>query len=586
MKRIFSMLICLATLLTLVLSFSACKPDEEPEEQVGFDISGYTIVYPNRSDESLEKASLAIKKRIAESTGVTLDVKDDSAKVSEKEILVGNTDRPETAAARAKLDTTSNDKAYVIEVNAGKIVIVGKNADITVRALKYFATNFVSTSQREGTINIDASYSKGGLANTSTKIMPENLIEFSFGKQTTMYGDKISHQSGTFSYPKLIELQYQANAADNGILIATLNEGGSSYPILTSTDKGATWNRITNVSDTINEDNKIFGGRMPFLYEMPVDMGNFKKGDIILAGTSSDGNSGNVNLSSITLYVSKDVGKTWTTLYNIDYGGGQFYDGVQVDLGVWEPYLIYDNGRIYCFYSDDSDPDHDQKLVYKYTTDMENWVGKEGIKGPHGADGDPFEIVCCEDKDYRPGMISVVKMNNGEFYAVYDIVVYAPGRPNGKIEVDGVTYTHSPDLYKKSTSLDNWDIAHPGTVPQLPDGRYTGLSPWVTYSPTIGKTGMLVVYGRTWASTDKSQTDLFLSFDYGETYIGLENPFKYSVDPKDGMEAKDGSYTNQSGYSPSLSFSADGKTLYYATGIINKAKLGYSIEFIAIDIIY
>ncbi len=108
-----------------------------------------------------------------------------------------------------------------------------------------------------------------------------------------------------------------------------------------------------------------------------------------------------------------------------------------------------------------------------------------------------------------------------------------------------------------------------------------GLSPWVTYSPTIGEEGMLVIYGRTWANTDKSQTDLFLSFDYGETYITLENPFEYKVGGV-GPNGRD----NSCGYSPALPFSGDGKTLYFAVNVENKYKIGYSIELVKIDIIY
>ncbi len=591
MKKIISVLMCAVMLLSLAVSFSACKDDvtETPEEAVGYAISDFTIVYPERASNDIKAAAGAIKNRIDESAKVTLSVKDDwtapgEDTASTKEILVGKTNRVESKAALEKLNTVSSEKAYIIEATANKIVIVGKNDDITVRALKVFATNFISTSQKEGTLSIEAGYSKGGVVSTSTTIMPENLVEFSYGKSTILYGNSIN-DTRTLAYPTMIQLQYQPNAENNGMLIATLNASESYYPVLVSRDDGSTWTETAKVFDTINSEKGLRGGRMPFIYEMPVDMGEFKKGDIIIAGTSSDGNTGAVNLSTITFYVSRDLGKTWTALYNIDYGGGQFYQGVQVDLGVWEPYLIYDNGRIYCFYSDDSDPTHDQKLVYKYTTDMENWVGKDGVVGKNGADGDPFEIVACDDPDYRPGRISVVKMNNGEYYAVYDIVVYAPGRPNGQIQVDGVTYINSPDLYKKSTSLDNWDIADPGTVPMLADGRYTGLSPWVTYSPTVGSTGMLVVYGRTWAGDDYSQTDLFLSFDYGETYVALKNPFVYSVANNDGIPTKEG-MKNQCGYSPSLTFSSDGKTLYYMTGVLNKYKTGYNIELVKIDVIY
>ncbi len=591
MKKFVSLLLCICTVLTCLLTFASCKDEDgdgDGEEVTGFSIKDYTLVRSDSASDDLVTATIALQNRLITNTGTTLSISDDWYEEGEdvnskKEILIGDTNRTETADAKAKLDEINNDKAFVIEVSGNKIVILGKSDEITIRAIKYFAVNFVSTSEHEGTITIDPNYSKANKADTSSVIYPENLVEFSYSKKYTVYGGETPYDSRTLSYPKMIQLQHQSNENNNGILFATLNAAEDYYPILKSTDDGETWSEITRVYDTINGISGIWGGRMPYLYEMPVDMGEFKKGDLILAGTSSDGNTGTANITTITFYASKDLGKTWTTLYNIDYGGAQFYPAnVQVDLGVWEPFLMYDNGRIYCFYSDDSDPNHDQKLVYKYTTDMKNWVGKDGIVGKNGADGDPFEIVCCEDKDYRPGMISLVKMNNGEYLAVYDIVVYAPGRPNGQIKVDGKTYTHSPDLYKKSTALDKWDIADPGTVAQLEDGRYMGLSPWVTYSPTISEAGMLVLYGRTWASSDKSQTDLFISFDYGETFITLENPFTYSVDGGTGPNGR----KNNCGYSPALFFSADGKTLYFATNVANKYGNGYAIDLVKIEISY
>ncbi len=591
MKKFFSTILLSSILLSFVLVFSSCK--KEDETPAGFDISGYSIVISETAGDDLSAAAGALKNRIEESAKVSLIVKDDWNTDGEdissaKEILIGNTNREETASAKAVLDKTDNEEAYFIEVSENKIVILGKSEDITIRAIKYFATNFVGTSKKEGTLALDAGFKTGGIADTSTTIFPENLIEFSYSQKYNIYGNDINITS-TLSYPKMIQLQHQPDEADNGTLVATLNSGDSFYRILKSFDDGETWREAALVYDSVNIGKGIFGGRMPYLYEMPVDMGDFKKGDLILAGTSSDGNSGKVNLTTITFYASKDLGESWETLYNIDYGGGQFFTdketGVkeQVDLGVWEPFLMYEEStdRIYCFYSDDSDPEHDQKLVYKYTEDMKTWVGKDGVVGENGADGDPFEIVACDDKDYRPGMISVVKMNNGEYLAVYDIVVYAEGRKNGEIVVDGVKYNYSPDLYKKADSIDGWDIADPGTVPQLSDGRYMGLSPWVTYSPTIGETGMLVIYGRTWANTDKSATDLFISFDYGETYVTLDSPFEYVVGGK-APSGKD----NNCGYSPALFFSADGKTLYFAVNTFNKYDTGYSVDLVKIDIIY
>ena len=52
------------------------------------------------------------------------------------------------------------------------------------------------------------------------------------------------------------------------------------------------------------------------------------------------------------------------------------------------------------------------------------------------------------------------------------------------------------------------------------------------------------------------RSDLFLSFDYGETFIAIENPITYTKDEND-----------KCGYSPFLWFSEDGRTLYYMNSV-------------------
>ena len=51
----------------------------------------------------------------------------------------------------------------------------------------------------------------------------------------------------------------------------------------------------------------------------------------------------------------------------------------------------------------------------------------------------------------------------------------------------------------------------------------------------------------------RTGTDLFLSFDCGKHFVPVDNPIPYTLDP-----------TERCGYSPSLFFSQDGTTLFYA----------------------
>ncbi|MBQ6066043.1 MAG: exo-alpha-sialidase [Clostridia bacterium] len=227
-------------------------------------------------------------------------------------------------------------------------------------------------------------------------------------------------------YPTILRLAHQKNEADNGTLLVSFEQWDSTYPVFSSTDDGRTWQKLCHVTDDYNN---YYCEWMPFLYELPADIGDFEKGTVILAATSITG--AGVTDSTITLYESTDLGRTFRAFCNVDKAGG-------TDWGVWEPYLIYEEetGRLFCFYADDSDPAHSQKLVYKYSTDLIHWSEK-------------LECVACADPELRPGMASVVKLGNGEYYMVY--------------EMGGIgSYT----IYcKRSTSLDDWgDVADYGTV--------------------------------------------------------------------------------------------------------------------------
>lgn len=290
---------------------------------------------------------------------------------------------------------------------------------------------------------------------------------------------------------------------------------GRTYPVYSSTDDGRTWESLGRVTDDYNG---YYNEWMPFLYELPTDLGDFEAGTIILAATSITGEG--VTDSTITLYESTDLGRTFRAFCNVDKAGGTSW-------GVWEPYLIYEeeSGRLFCFYSDDSDPLHDQKLVYKYSTDLIHWSEKA-------------ECVACADPTLRPGMVSVVKLGNGEYFMVYEMV-----------GIDG-----NPIYCKRSTALDDWnDVSDFGTIVSAA-GKTFGSSPYAAWSPVGGKCGTLIVTAKHMLKGgSRTGTDLFLSFDYGRTFVPVDNPLPYSLDGHKSC-----------GYSPSLFLTEDGSALYYA----------------------
>ncbi len=327
---------------------------------------------------------------------------------------------------------------------------------------------------------------------------------------------------GIIQYPSMVRLS-------DGTLLATYENYGWKYIIHRSLDDGITWERFSTVTDTLNVG--YVAEWMPHLYELPVDMGDYKAGTVILAGTSKN-QKDTFDISTITLHASTDKGATWSTVCNVDIGGGGGW-------GVWEPFLIYEEerGRLYCFYSDDSAFAVGQKLVYKYTTDLKNWVGKDG---QIGVECEPKDAVECADHNLRPGMISIAKMGNGEYIMTY--------------EVDRLRVL--PVFCKKTFDLDDWgDINDYGTQVISTDGRSFGASPWCAWSPCGGECGTLVVVGKHPAPYYHTEAGakMLVSFDYGKSFTALDNPIPYPLRAKE----------THCGYSPCLFFSPDGEILYY-----------------------
>ena len=93
------------------------------------------------------------------------------------------------------------------------------------------------------------------------------------------------------------------------------------------------------------------------------------------------------------MWYSTDCGKTWVQTSKVAEGG-------ITRLGVWEPFTFYEDGKLYCFYSDDSDPLHDQKLVFKWSEDGLNW-------------SDAIDVCTFKNAADRPGMAVLTKMGKG-----------------------------------------------------------------------------------------------------------------------------------------------------------------------------
>jgi hypothetical protein len=100
---------------------------------------------------------------------------------------------------------------------------------------------------------------------------------------------------------------------------------------------------------------------------------------------------------------------------------------------VWEPFLMVADGRLICYYSDETDPTHSQKLVHETSADGVSWSAA-------------VDDVALPAQRLRPGMATVARMANGSYIMTYEVV------DTGK------------SYFKISSNPESWSPADEGTV--------------------------------------------------------------------------------------------------------------------------
>ncbi len=344
------------------------------------------------------------------------------------------------------------------------------------------------------------------------------------------------------TYVKSIVLKHNGNM--NGTMLCVFDQqitvdGQGVWPVYKSTDQGASWTHVTDIRDdvygTIHKMN-------PCIYELPQDVGNLKEGTILVAGLLIPDDW---SQSQMTIYKSSDLGSSFQVLGVVDTGGPIEYDATPkaTTSAVWEPYLYVDGkGRLSCYYSDERQKGNGvlQAVCYKSSWDGVNW-------------GALTNVTAITNRSDRPGMITVSRMGNGKYIAVYEVV----NRPSQKVN-SAICY------YKISEDGVTWDANDLGTPILLEDGTGCGSSPVVKWVDAGGPNGMVVVACK-WQVDTKGRIsggqNLFVNYNYGEgTWERLPNALTFDGPNLEGL---------LSGYSGSLDTNLDNTVLYQAANVEN-----------------
>lgn len=526
-KRIFAGLLIGATLLAAI-SCTSDKPtetttaadgDQSTPATVEYDFSDCKVIYGASASSDAAKYAQRVKTQLRSQTLVEVAYETDSAEPSAKEILVGDTNRPESTMAKAKLPADAAH-AYRIELAGEKFVIVATDDDALETAVQCFIYNVVKEI-REMKLTVPADYSYADTYGVAVEMF-SNGVQMKTDLITTIYGPTKEYTKPNLSYGRIIELAH--NGAYNGVLLATCESlDVDKYLIHRSTDFGKTWEQVGEVTAQMKS---MVANWQPMLFELPCKVGDLEEGTLLLAGCVRNSDTTKTHM---VIYKSTDLGATWKLYSTVDSAGGFSTTG-GLSKGLWEPFLLCDDdGKLWCFYSDEKEAEiHSQKLVCRYSTDGINWSATQ-------------DVVAADNANLRPGMITVTRMGDGRYLATYEIV----GMANNAIH------------FKITDDLTDWNPSDIGDPVVTKRGEGFGSAPYCIWTPAGGECGTLLVAAMfNYNESDETAADLMVSFDYGKNWTAIQNPLYYKT-----------TVESRYAYSPGFFASADGKKVYYVNTI-------------------
>lgn len=170
MKRKYA-LSYLAVLLLAVLmlsSLTACRQteDDPPAVKVALDLAEYKVVRPEKASARLRASAINLRKSlyafnpnaVIEEDWLPPGQEPDSAA---REILIGSTNRPQSAEMLAKLGNTGDSAQYLIAVCGNKIVINGTNEDAVILGTEYFLDSILPSAS-DGKLELDEGFFLAG----------------------------------------------------------------------------------------------------------------------------------------------------------------------------------------------------------------------------------------------------------------------------------------------------------------------------------------------------------------------------------------------------------------------------------------
>ena len=365
--------------------------------------------------------------------------------------------------------------------------------------------------------------------------------------QTLTFTDRavISHDAN-HAYGRIVE-------ADDGTLIATAEDfSDNGIPIYRSTDRGKTFAKNEeNIHDPTYDGYSAFDARwQPTLYVLPEDVGTeMKKGDILLVATSIDGSAERFYQTVLNLYISKDVGLTWSFLSEITRSGNMASTNGD-ENGCWEGNLYVNaEGMLTCIFADETDhKNHSQRIAMKTTANGKTWSELQ-------------EVVALDSPTQRPGMPCVTKIKDGKYLLTIEMVGENGVPIYWKTSDDGIDW--GPVNEKGNKIQAEVTVVDAISGKERKTTAFPGSSPFCVWTPygadengTIFVTAQRTEYSGS-RPADGALMDFFVSYDLGATWSLVDHPLAYFENNN-----------NRPAYSNSMHLSRDGKHMYVVNTIL------------------
>ncbi|MBQ8212585.1 MAG: hypothetical protein IJZ80_01145 [Clostridia bacterium] len=234
-RKILFIIAILCLLLTVMLVATSCQnsddiPPVDTELSLGALIAGgedsqFSIVYPARWEDYEMNAAMDLKYAFSAVYQSFPKLIDDSKPENEYEILIGNTNRPESASVLEGL----SEYGWVVRVIGNKIVINAKSGQFLTDAVEHFSNIYIGSTEQLGINHIADHIENSEKADQSYVI--------SVGKNSVY---TVSCLSSGSSYIKSSALSFsQRLSNDHGVFISVSTDGmpSSGKAILLATDE-------------------------------------------------------------------------------------------------------------------------------------------------------------------------------------------------------------------------------------------------------------------------------------------------------------------------------------------------------------